>query len=148
MTVPAVAPLTPHRHDWEPMPMTPVSEYPARAFWQPLVRLYVISAVEVVDPRIGPEYHLTVSKQTERGARRCTSAEAAMVLLDFEALAAEEDNHTSIVRSFWLPVNEALIGHTCPCKDREAVVREGDFEWRPVTQASYDRARRRQEQVD
>lgn len=142
MTLSAVAPLVPNSPAWTRRELDSITGYPTLAFWHPNLRLYVISAVEVAEPKIGPEYHLTISKQGKRGARRCNTAEAAMVLTQFAAWDADEDNHTSVVRSYWLPVDQTLVGHTCPCRDHEAVVREGDFVWRPLHQRNYDFARR------
>lgn len=95
---------------------------------------YVISAVEVPNRDRGPEYHISVSKQTRFGADRCTRNEAKFVRKAFGMEDAEEDNHVpnGVVRNFWLPVNQSLIGSECPCKDTEQAFREnkGDYVWR------------------
>lgn len=96
----------------------------------------VISAVEVAndanDIDRGPEYHISISK---RGGR-CTSQEAKWVIKQFDAEGAEEDNHVphGVVRNFWLPVAQNLIGVECPCKATEPAIAEdnGDYIWRPV----------------
>lgn len=102
-------------------------EYPERGFT-------VISALEVVNPEIGPEYHISISKN--RG--RCSRNEARFITKCFGMQDAEEDNHVpgGFVRNYWLPVNESLIGKECPCKESEPVMREdkGDFEWRGITE--------------
>lgn len=93
------------------------------------------SAVEAMEdePEIGPEYHLSISKN--RG--RCTSAEALFVLAQFGLEDAKEDNHVpnGVVRNFWRPVNDKLSGYECPCKDKEPAMIEdkGDFVWRGAT---------------
>lgn len=96
--------------------------------------IVVISAVEVVEKGRGPEYHLSM---TIEGISRCTSAEAAEVLMMFDMFGAEEDNHVpdGIARHFWRPVNENLIGIECECKDEEPKIVEdkGDYVWRGVT---------------
>lgn len=99
--------------------------------------LYVISAVEVAkDPDgidKGPEYHVSIS----RHGKRCTSADALWVLSQFDMLDAEEDNHVpfGIVRNFWRPVADSLVGIECACKkDEPAIVEDkGDYVWRGVT---------------
>lgn len=94
----------------------------------------VFSALEVVKPEIGPEYHLSISKN----GGRCSRNEARFITKQFGMQDAEEDNHVpgGFVRNFWLPVNENLIGVECPCKAVEPVMREnkGDFEWRGITE--------------
>jgi hypothetical protein len=103
--------------------------------------LFAISAVEVAAPEggvsKGPEYHVSISLQTLAGPARCTSADAVFVLAAFDLLEAEEDNHVpnGLVRNFWRPVAEPLIGLECACKaDEPAIVEDkGDFVWRGVT---------------
>lgn len=116
------------------------SVYPAIAYQHPTYFLQVFSAVEVVnDPKErlpkGPEYHLSICRRVG-GARptRCSAAEAAWVLEQFGLDGWEEDNHVpdGVVRNFWRPVAEPLIGIECECKDQENVVVEGDFETRPL----------------
>lgn len=50
---------------------------------------------------------------------------------------AKEDNHVShgIVRNYWRPVADRLVGKACPCKEEEPTIREdkGDVIWRPVS---------------
>jgi hypothetical protein len=107
--------------------------------WQHKSGLSVISAVEVAADEggisKGPEYHISVSVM---GQRRATSAEAAWVLHQFDAEGAEEDNHVpnGIVRNFWRPVAEGLIGIECACKADEPAIKEdkGDYIWRGVTE--------------
>ncbi len=98
--------------------------------------LFVISAVEVAsdlgDLQKGPEYHVSIS----RNGRRCSSADAQQVLLDFDLESAEEDNHTpsAIARNWWRPVAEHLVGIECHCKASEPKIVEdkGDYIWRGV----------------
>ena len=111
----------------------------ARMFLHAETRLAVISAVEVaVDGKIdkGPEYHLSVSRQTPMGPRRCTSDAARWMLRQFGLDGAEEDNHVpnGVVRNFWRPVAEPLVGLECECKEEEPAIVEdnGDFVWRPA----------------
>jgi hypothetical protein len=106
-------------------------------------RLAVISAVEVaVDgdgKDRGPEYHLSISRQTPSGPTRCSSDAARWVLRQFGLDGAEEDNHVpyGVVRNFWRPVAEPLIGMECECKAEEPAIVEdkGDFVWRPASDA-------------
>lgn len=137
-------PKLPNNNLWQAQEVEQVSDYPAIGFYHPRLKLFVISAVEVAEVEIGPEYHISISKYAGPYSRprRCTMPEAQMVLKQFGAQGAKEDNHSSIIRSFWMPVNESLIGQECECKDQEAVIREGDFEWRPLTQRMADRAKR------
>ncbi|MBG0879401.1 hypothetical protein H0X90_21665 [Burkholderia sp. 9775_39] len=103
--------------------------------------LFVISAVEVAAPEggvsKGPEYHISISLQTLEGTARCTSANAMFVLSAFDLLEAEEDNHVpnGLVRNFWRPIADNLVGLECACKaDEPAIVEDkGDFVWRGVT---------------
>jgi len=103
----------------------------------------VLSAVEVAKERDGstngPEYHISVSKATYPCGIykpvRLDTTEAKWVLAEFGVDGAEEDNHVphGVVRNFWRPVAEGLVGKECACKAEEVVIREmkGDFIWRP-----------------
>lgn len=101
-------------------------------------RLQVISAVEVAGDADGvdkgPEYHVSISSWDASGTKRCTSADAIWVLVQFDLIDAEEDNHVpnGLVRNFWRPVADKLVGIECGCKDAEPAVREdkGDYIWR------------------
>jgi hypothetical protein len=112
------------------------SPYPLTA-WAHESGLFCLSAVEVANepgqPELGPEYHLSMSKN---GAR-CTSAEAAFVLHAFDLEDAKEDNHvpSGKVRNFWRPVADNLSGYECKCVDEEPAIREdkGDYVWRGVS---------------
>jgi hypothetical protein len=70
---------------------------------------------------------------------RCDSNEAKWVLDQFGLEGAEEDNHVpfGIVRNFWRPVADKLVGIECQCKAEEPEIREdkGDFIWRPTSSA-------------
>ncbi len=117
-----------------PPPMWVTLGYAGRRFRHPARGLNVISAVEVAtdpgEPDKGPEYHISIS----RDGKRCSSSDAKQVLADFEIDGAEEDNHVpnGVVRNFWRPVAEHLIGLECPCKASEPLMAEdkGDFVWR------------------
>lgn len=97
----------------------------------------VLSAVEVAkdpdDIDKGPEYHISMSKH----GGRCTRNEARYITKAFGMSDATEDNHVpgGIVRNYWMPVNENIVGHQCPCVDNEPAMVEdkGDYIWRGVT---------------
>lgn len=100
----------------------------------------VLSAVEKAsDPDgidRGPEYHLSFSKDVGGRKVRVDSIEAKWLLEQFDLHGAEEDNHVphGIVRNFWRPVRDDMVGLECACKDEEPVIREnkGDYIWRPA----------------
>lgn len=111
----------------------------ARGYHHAERRLTVISAVEVADDgKIdkGPEYHLSISRSTPQGPARCSSDAARWVLRQFGLDGAEEDNHVpyGMVRNFWRPVADPLVGLECECKAEEPAIVEdkGDFVWRPA----------------
>ena len=113
--------------------------YEIEAWFHPDSRLCVFSAVEVAKDEDGidrgPEYHISISKD---GRKRCSSYEAQQVLKQFGLAGAEEDNHVphGIVRNFWRPVADNLVGLECVCKKTEPAIVEdrGDYVWRGVTQ--------------
>lgn len=113
--------------------------YPVERWFHPRTFIQAFSAVEVAVDKDGssngPEYHISISKLTRASVTRVTSAEAAWVLLEFGLIGAEEDNHVphGLVRNFWRPVADPLVGRECPCKADEPEIREdkGDFVWRP-----------------
>lgn len=133
-----IKPKRPTIEGWKLGP-TPPSEvslgYESESWFHPASGLCVISAVEVAKDgdgiERGPEYHVSISRE---GYRRCTSQEARMVIKQFDMEGAEEDNHVpyGIVRNFWRPVAEKLIGLDCACKETEPVIVEdkGDYVWR------------------
>lgn len=97
--------------------------------------LGVITAIEVAAeaegmPPLGPAYHISVSAF----GKRCSSADAAWVLAQFECSDALEDNHVpnGQVRNFWRYVADNLAGRVCACVDVEPEIREdkGDYVWR------------------
>lgn len=116
------------------------SVHPLTAWFYPAQMLFVLSAVEVASDTDGvsrgPEYHLSVSKQYQRGVpSRCSADEGRWVLQQFGALDGwEEDNHVpnGQVRNYWRAVAENLVGRECACKETEHLVVEGDFEHRPL----------------
>jgi hypothetical protein len=96
-----------------------------------------MSAVEFIDDGkvAGPEYHLSISRQHPTlGTRRCSSVEARWVLKQFRLEEATEDNHVpgGLVRNFWRPVADPMVGRECPCVEVENAIREdkGDYVWR------------------
>ena len=143
-------PKNPHGNQWKEIPG--IVEELAQAGYPtgyPIERwrhfgygFTVLSAVEVAVERDGssngPEYHIRISKATPGGSYRPTRVDtndAKWVLAEFGVDGAEEDNHVpyGVVRNFWRPVAEGLVGKECKCKAEEVVIREmkGDFIWRP-----------------
>ena len=115
------------------------SAYPVTCWWYEPQRLYVLSAVEVATDTDqvsrGPEYHISVSKQTpDLRPYRCSAEEGAFVLGAFGLDGWEEDNHVpdGKVRNYWRAVAENMVGRECACKETEHRVVEGDFEYRPL----------------
>jgi|ERR1700680_2729493 len=132
--------LRPKGGGWQELPCDKrwTMGYPARAFYHAETEIAVISAVEVAnDGKIdkGPEYHVSISRKTAVGPKRCDSNQAQWVLGQFGMAGAEEDNHVpnGVVRNFWRPVATGLVGLECECKAEEPAIREdkGDFVWRP-----------------
>ncbi|WP_261508470.1 hypothetical protein [Burkholderia multivorans] len=139
-----IKPRRPKADGWKFMgPASPEATlgYEGECWFHRASCLFAISAVEVAAPEggvsKGPEYHVSISLQTLAGPARCTSADAVFVLAAFDLLEAEDDNHVpnGLVRNFWRPVAEPLIGLECACKaDEPAIVEDkGDFVWRGVT---------------
>ncbi|SDZ96257.1 hypothetical protein [Marinobacterium iners] len=142
MTLSVIQPKQPINPAWEKRTINLNTAYPAFAWYHPALKLLVISAVEVPETAIGPEYHISISKGRGTGhPKRCSAEEGKLVLKQFDAEGALEDNHSPVVRNYWMPVAEKLIGMECDCKEQEAAIREGDFEWRPLTQKNADRAK-------
>lgn len=149
MTRSVIEEKRPKNPAWVRQDSMSVLGYPNSGWYHPRTGLFVISAVEVAEADIGPEYHISISKRGLHGsARRCSASESAVVLKQFDLENALEDNHTSIIRNFWMPVAERLVGIECECKAEEAKIVEGDFEWRPLTQGMADRARKIEEDRD
>lgn len=133
-----IKPKQPRGSGWHyggPAPSFVMMGYEGHYWMFPGRCLLVISAVEVATDADGssngPEYHMSISRQS--GAR-CTSNEAKWVLRQFDLEEAEEDNHvpSGLVRNFWRPVADRLVGKACPCKADEPAIREdkGDYVWR------------------
>ncbi|KVO05603.1 hypothetical protein WJ69_23165 [Burkholderia ubonensis] len=144
MTISIIQPRRPRGSGWqeEPPPRAAVTlGFPGAAWFHSETSLYVISAVEVAAPEggvdKGPEYHLSISRQPAGRPARCSTADALFVLAAFELLEAEEDNHVphGVVRNFWRPVADKLVGLECACKaDEPAIVEDkGEYVWRGVT---------------
>lgn len=112
-----------------------MAAYPPQVWFHHPTGMTAITNVEKPTPEpgefdVGPEYHLSVSK----AGQRCTSADAAWVLGQFDMADAKEDNHvpSGRVRNFWRPVADRFSGFECPCQETEPAIREdkGDFIWR------------------
>lgn len=142
--IPIIKPLRPISPGWiqgRNPPEWVSLGFDAETWFHPVSRLCVISAVEVAQDgdgiERGPEYHISISKDTPTGPKRCSGYEAREVLKQFGMEGAEEDNHVpgGRVRNFWKPVAENLIGLECACKaDEPAIVEDkGDYVWRGVT---------------
>lgn len=122
---------------WRKPPQLALLGYPVQAWEHRETGLFVLSAVEVANepgqPQLGPEYHLSIS----RNGGRCPGNVAKAVLRAFGLEDAKEDNHvpSGFVRNFWRPVADHLSGYECPCVEDEPAMREdkGDFVWRGVT---------------
>lgn len=114
------------------------SAYANQAYIHDRLRLQVISAVEV--PEGEPEYHLSISRISKSGPKRCSKQEADLVIKQFNLEGALEDNHSPLIRSYWMPVADSNIGIECECKEDEAAIVEGDFEWRPLTKENAARS--------
>lgn len=123
--------------DWVCPPQLAALGYPVEAWEHPSSGLFCLSAVEVArepgKPDLGPEYHLSVSKN----GQRCSSADSLFALYAFGLEDAKEDNHvpSGRARNFWRPVADNLSGYECPCVEEEPAIREdkGDYVWRGVT---------------
>lgn len=136
-----IKPLKPKGEHWRYIgPVAPqfTLGYEGHYWFFPPMRLFVISAVEVVEPEqvdLGPEYHVSISKRDEKdNVQRCTRHEADFVVQAFGLENADEDNHVpgGHVRNFWLPVAEPMRGYVCPCKDTEPAIKDklNDYTWR------------------
>lgn len=123
--------------EWAPPRLLAEMGYQSEA-WEHDSGLFAISAVEVAEEPgkmpLGPEYHLSISKD---GHGRCDRNEARFVLRAFGLEDAKEDNHVpgGFVRNYWRPVADSLSGYECECVDDEPAIKEnkGDFVWRGVT---------------
>lgn len=134
-----VQPLRPKSGAWQPIQIPRIATLGfAGEGWVDQERgLSVISAVEVATDKDGidrgPEYHLSIGRTN---AARASSADAQDVLREFGMDGAEEDNHVphGMVRNFWRPVADHLVGIECACKADEPAIREdkGDYVWRPA----------------
>ena len=125
----ALKPKTPNNSVWTENGSMP-SQYANQGYIHERLKLQVISAVEV--PEGEPEYHLSISKVGRSGPKRCSKQEAELVVKQFNMEGALEDNHSPLIRYYWMPVAEINIGRECDCKEDEAAIVDGDFEWRPL----------------
>jgi hypothetical protein len=139
-----IKPLRPAGHLWRgPIPLPPqiTLGYEGYAWQNTEHNLQVFSCVEVAQDKDGisrgPEYHVSISKRIGGGnPTRASTAEVSWVLHQFGDMSGwEEDNHVpgGVVRNFWRPVAEPLIGMECACKaDEPAMVEDkGEYVWRP-----------------
>ena len=117
--------------------------FECEAWFLPSAGFTVFSAVAVAKDNDGiergPEYHLSMSRVAREGPpRRVSLQDAKQILKHFGVDGAEEDNHVpgGVVRNFWRPVAENMIGLECACKDDEPTIREdkGDYVWRGATE--------------
>lgn len=124
--------------DMGPIPPQFTFGYQGRYWFYPDRAILVLSALEVAhdpdDIEKGPEYHVSISRKVNGFPVRADRNDARFVLAAFGMQDADEDNHVpnGIVRNYWKPVAERLIGHLCPCKDEEPAMIEdkGDYVWR------------------
>lgn len=115
--------------------------FEVQAWYYPDQGFFVLSAVEVArdadDIEKGPEYHISISDRSSGTPKRIDRNGARFVIKAFGMEDANEDNHVpfGVVRNYWMPVNESLVGHVCPCQDKEPAMVEdkGDFVWRGIT---------------
>lgn len=128
-----VRPKKPNKKQWICRGLAPTLAtlgYPGFIWFHRDRQLQVISAVENTDEGVGPMYHVSVS----RNRKRCSRADAKMVLKHFDMEDADEDNHVpgGVVRNFFKPVADHLSGYECPCKETEPKMVEdkGEFIWR------------------
>lgn len=139
-----IKPKSPKGDGWKYCGKTPDltgNGFEITTWYYPEQGFFVLSAVEVAhdpnDIEKGPEYHVSVSNRKTRTPVRVDRNGARFVQKAFDMEDAIEDNHVpyGVVRNFWKPVNENLVGHVCPCQDEEPAMVEdkGDFIWRGVT---------------
>jgi hypothetical protein len=125
-----IKPKAPKGEGWKFIQPFDSHGYDGAAYQHLKTGLCVISCVEVAEEKLGPEFHVSVSKM----GQRCSSEEAAWVVEQFDMLGADEDNHVPFgkVRNFWKPVAEKLHGYVCPCENDEQAIKEdkGDYVWR------------------
>ncbi len=99
-----INPKNPKSKSWAFMgeiPLPNMTIFDTAQAWRHESGLCVLSAVEAPDDKIGPEYHISITKN---GNQRCSSNEAKFVLKHFDMEHSDEDNHTMIARHFWMPV--------------------------------------------
>lgn len=138
--VPALAPSDPNQWlasgDVRAMMRTPFAVY----LWDhPRLWLRVLSSVEPIkDGREGvmPQYHISISKLGDAPGHvvACSAAEALWVVEHFGMEGGEEDNHVpnGVVRNWWRPVADRLVGKECECFALENIEVVGDFVRRPL----------------
>lgn len=139
MSLDIIQPKRPKGEGWRRLPA--LSFLKGEHYFHEASGLGVITAVEVAKDTAGAEaipcYHISISLMTASGPRRCTSGDAIWVIAAFDMVDSEEDNHVpnGVVRNFWRPVADHLVGIECACKANEPAIKEdkGDFIWRGVT---------------
>lgn len=136
-TISAIQPKRPQGNNWTRFDLPfqfDNNGYPVEGWMLEGQGITALSAVEVAhdpdQPDVGPEYHLSIS----RNGGRIDSQGAAWVLRQFGLEDATEDNHVphGVARNFWRPVADNLSGIECGCKDEEPAMVEdkGDYIWR------------------
>lgn len=100
-------------------------------------RLRVLSSVEpILEGGItNPQYHLSISAEGTPGRPApASAAQALWVVGQFGMEGGEEDNHVpdGVVRNWWRPVADRLVGKECECFELENVQVVGDFVRRPL----------------
>ncbi len=100
----------------------------------------VMSSIENVQPEANVEarheYHLSVSgvKFGANRIYRVSDSRARWAMREFRFDEFFEDNHVpgGLVRNYWRPVADPLVGQVCVCVEREPTMREmqGDYIWR------------------
>jgi len=139
-----IKPLRPRGHGWVQWPADTsawdAKPYAIERWYNRGQETQVFSAVEVILPEgareTRPEYHVSVSGLKHGAAEnyRCSDSRARWVLKEFGLDGWFEDNHVphGLVRNFWRPVADPLVGDVCSCVESEPAVREmkGDYVWR------------------
>jgi len=122
-----------HRKDWRLYDHVVNLGYPGERYISKYGHA-VITAVEVAEDdhreSLGPEYHISVSKNGER----IPADEVPLILKLFDMEGSDEDNHVpgGKARNFWKPVANKYSEFVCSCKENETAIIEGDYVWRHV----------------
>lgn len=134
-----IKPMRPVAAGWSgPVDMSAQHRWPTEAWFHVEHQLQVFSAVEVASDKEGlgpaePHYHISISRLVrDHAPERCSLTHAMWALEQFNLPEALEDNHVpgGVVRNFWRPVADRLVGRECSCIATEEAVVEGDYVWR------------------